>query len=373
MVIDLSRLVAIDGSVRTFSQSPENPSGVPGGGARAVSGTGAGHARDLGKRWKISPSIDLEPGDVAEVANIEGSGTIRHIWLTTNSDNWRSLVLRAFWDDAEEPAVEVPIGDFFCNGWCSYCRVDSMVIASNPNGGFNSYWPMPFREHAKITVENVSEVRARLYYQVTYDTAPVLGNAGYFHAQWNRKNPTDELVPHHVLTDVVGCGQFVGVYMARGVKSDGWWGEGEFQFFIDDDDSFPTICGTGTDDYFGGAWNFDLPDRGFTEFSGMYSGLAQVIRPDGRYRSQQLFGLYRWHLVDPIHFTKKLSVDVQALGFRSGWRFRALRDDIATMAVFYLDRPVAKRPEPPSAESMEVYLGSEAVPDLGTTPPRLMN
>ncbi|MEZ5110269.1 MAG: glycoside hydrolase family 172 protein [Microbacteriaceae bacterium] len=367
---DLSSIAALR-PLRTRSISPENFDGSVGGGARATEGTGAACAVDLGPGWKISPSVDIKAGETFELANIAGAGRITHIWITTHKDNWRTLVLRAFWDGAAEPAVEVPYGDFFCNGWGVFAQVSSQAIAANPNGGFNSYWPMPFRTGARLTLENTSVVDVRVYYQITYEEGGDRSGDAYFHAQWRRSNPLDAATPHVLVEGVEGQGHYVGTYIAWGVNSNGWWGEGEVKFYLDDDEEHPTICGTGTEDYFGGAWNFDVPGQGYTAFSTPYLGMPQVIRPDGLYVSQQRFGLYRWHLLDPIFFSTRLAkVDVQALGWRSGWRYLPLRDDIASTALFYLDRPTARRPKPPSADDMEVHLGREAVPDLGATPPR---
>lgn len=356
--------------VKTRSISPENFDGAEGGGGRATTGTGAYLARDLGPGWKISPSIDIEPGAVFDLASIQSGGCITHMWMTTNSDNWRTLILRAYWDHRESPAIEVPFGDFFCNGWGVFAPVRSQTITANPNGGFNTYWPMPFRSGAKITVENTSAIQVRLYYQITYEIGGDYSQQGYLHAQWRRSNPLELLRTHTLVDAVEGAGQYVGTYMARGVNTNGWWGEGEIKFYLDDDSEYPTICGTGTDDYFGGAWNFDVPGKGYSEFSTLYQGMPQVIRPDGLYVSQQRFGLYRWHLLDSIHFSKKLRVEIQALGFKSGWRYQPLRDDIASTALFYLDQPTAQRPEPPTADIMEIHLGSASVPDLGATPIR---
>ena len=140
------------------------------------------------------------------------------------------------------------------------------------------------------------------------------------------------------------------------MNSSGWWGEGEIKFYLDGDDEFPTICGTGTEDYFGGAWNFDLgPDRGgYAEFSTPYLGMPQVIRPDGQYQSQQRFGMYRFHLPDPIRFRTKLRVDVQALGWRSGGRYLPLQDDIASTAFFYSTTTSTTRPPVPTHDAMEI-------------------
>lgn len=367
---DLSSIAGLR-RLQTRSISPENFDGSVGGGGRATEGTGASCARDLGPGWKISPSVDIKAGETFDLANIEGGGKITHIWITTHKDNWRTLLLRAYWDGADEPAVEVPYGDFFCNGWGVFAQVNSQAIAANPNGGFNSYWPMPFRTGARLTLENTSVVDVRVYYQITYEIGGDYSNDGYFHAQWRRSNPLDELVPHTILEGIEGQGQYVGTYIAWGVNSNGWWGEGEIKFYMDDDTDYPTICGTGTEDYFGGAWNFDIPGQGYTEFSTPYLGMPQVIRPDGLYVSQQRFGMYRWHLLDPIFFTKGLpKVDIQALGWRSGWRYLPLRDDIASTALFYLDRPTARRPKTPTADDMEVHLGTAPVPDIGATPPR---
>ncbi|GAB2479565.1 DUF2961 domain-containing protein [Promicromonospora xylanilytica] len=356
--------------VRTRSISPENFDGSEGGGGRATEGTGAASARDLGPGWKISPSVDIPAGETFDLATIHGAGKITHIWITTHTDNWRTLVLRAFWDGATEPAVEVPYGDFFCSGWGVFTQVDSQMVAANPHGGFNSYWPMPFRSGARLTLENTSDVDVRVYYQVTYEQGGDYSGEGYFHAQWRRSNPLEDRVPHTIVEGVEGSGHYVGTYIAWGVNSNGWWGEGEIKFYLDADEDYPTICGTGTEDYFGGAWNFDVPGQGYTEFSTPYLGMPQVIRPDGLYASQQRFGMYRWHVTDPIHFAERLRVDIQALGWRSGWRYLPLRDDIASTALFYLDRPATHRPAAPTADGMEVHLATGPVPDIGATPPR---
>lgn len=357
----LGSLAAIR-DVRTRSISPENFTGAPGQGGRATEGLGASCARDLGVGWKISPCIDIEPGETFNLASIEGSGVIRHIWITTHPQNWRSLILRAHWDNDAVPAVEVPFGDFFCNGWGEFSQVNSQPVAANPHGGFNVYWPMPFRQAAQFTLENVSEQTARVYYQITYDEMAVDESEGYFHAQWRRSNPLPIKETHVLLDGIEGKGHYVGTYMAWGVNDNGWWGEGEIKFYMDGDDEFPTICGTGTEDYFGGAWDFELPGKGYTEFSTPYLGLNQVIKPDGLYAAQQRFGMYRWHVVDPIAFHSDLKVDIQALGWRSGHRYLPLHDDISSMTVFYLDRTHTTLPPTPTFDSMEVFDGHRAGP-----------
>jgi hypothetical protein len=340
--------------VETRSISAENPDGSRGGGARATTGTGAEAARDLGIGWKISPSVNIEAGADCELAAISGSGVITHIWLTTQRDHWRTLILRAWWDESDEPAIEVPLGDLFCQGWGRFGQVSSAVIAVNPHGGFNSYWPMPFAESARISIENRAGRATTVYYQITYELGVDTRELGYLHAQFRRSNPVPRGQTHPILDRIDGHGHYVGTYLAWGVNSPGWWGEGEIKFYLDGDQEFPTIAGTGTEDYFGGAWNFDVPTRGYTEFSTPYLGMPQVLRPDGLYASQQRFGLYRWHLLDPIHFARDLRVDIQTLGWRPDGRYRLLSDDVASTCWFYLDQPAAARPTLPSVEALEV-------------------
>lgn len=340
----------------TRSISPENFTGAPGGGARATEGTGAAAARDLGTGWKISPSVEIPAHETFDLAKISGAGRITHIWMTTHSDNWRTLLLRAWWDGASQPAIEVPVGDFFGQGWGRFAQLSSAMIATNPHGGFNSYWPMPFSRGARLSVENLSDEPVIVYYQITYEEGERAAGpgSGRLHAQWRRSNPLHEGGPHPILTGVQGHGQFVGTYLAWGVNSSGWWGEGELKMYLDGDRDHPTICGTGTEDYFGGAWNFDVPGQGYTTFTTPYLGMHQVLQPDGLYASQQRFGMYRWHVMDPIRFASEISVDIQALGWRRGGRYLPLHDDVASTALFYLDAPTSSRPRTPSIDELEI-------------------
>jgi hypothetical protein len=352
-VIDLRSLADLSGA-QSRSISPENFDGAKGGGGRATEGTGAAAAAHLGPGWKISPSVDIDGHTMFELADITGPALITHIWLTTHRSNWRSLILRAYWDSADVPAIEVPLGDFFGQGWCEFAQLSSVPVAANPHGGFNSYWPMPVPRHARLTLENRAPHTATVYYQISYEIDVDVAGAGYLHSQFHRSNPLVAGTVHPILDRMHGTGKYVGTYLAWGVNSPGWWGEGEVKFYLDGDDEFPSICGTGTEDYFGGAWNFDVPGQGYTAYSTPFLGLHQVIAPDGLYRSQQRFGMYRWHLPDPIHFHADLRVDIQALGWKSRHRYQPLRDDIASTAFFYLDHPSASRPPLPSVDDLEV-------------------
>jgi hypothetical protein len=341
-------------SAQTRSISAENMTGSPGAGGMADTGTGAAAARDLGRGWKVSPSIVIAAGETATLGDIAGAGAIQHVWITTHPQHWRQLVLRCRWDGDAQPAVEVPLGDFFCNGWCVYSPVASLPVAVNPHGGFNSYWPMPFHTHAQITLQNLAANDITVYYQIDYTLSDILPDLAYFHAQWRRSNPLPYQQVHTLLDGIRGSGHYVGTYLAWGVNNNGWWGEGEIKFYLDNDATYPTICGTGTEDYFGGAWNFDVPGQGYTPFSTPFLGLHQIIQPDGQYRSQQRFGMYRWHIMDPIRFQQQLRVTIQALGWRSGGRYLPLQDDIASTVFWYQRETSTAKPPPPTADHLEV-------------------
>lgn len=347
---NLSRL----SNAKTRSISAENFHGEKGKGGMATEGTGAASARDLGQGWKVSPSVEIPTGTIFTMADITGPGAIQHIWLTCFPSNWRHMIIRMYWDDEQEPSVEVPLGDFFCNGWCERSNVNSMPIAVNPAGGMNSYWLMPFRKQARITVENRMQEAVVLYYQVDYTLTDVPDDSAYFHAEWRRSNPLKYKEVHTILDGVKGKGHYIGTYLAWQVNNTGWWGEGEIKFFMDGDQEYPTICGTGTEDYFGGAWNFEQPKGEYGVFSTAFLGLHQVIKPDGLYRSQQRFGMYRWHIMDPIRFEDDLRVTIQALGWRSGHRYLPLQDDIASVALWYQSEPHVTHPQLPDNDGLEV-------------------
>ncbi len=347
---NMSRLS--DGVSRSISA--ENFTGEKGKGGMATTGTGVSCARDLGKGWKISPSVHIEAHSVFTLANIRGSGSIRHIWCTPSAKiQGRFLILRIYWDDNEVPSVECPLGDFFCNAYAPvFAQISSLMTCVNPRNGLNCYWNMPFRSACRITVENISEETTTLYYQIDYVEEEVAGDSGYFHAQFHRSNPLPYKSVHTILEGATGQGKYVGTYLAWGVNNTGWWGEGEIKFYMDGDKEYPTICGTGTEDYFCGAYNFDV-DQHYERFCTPYSGMVPFA-PDGLYRSQQRFSLYRWHLADPILFRQDLRVTIQALGWRSGGRYLPLQDDISSVAYWYQSKPVASQPKLPDRDTLEI-------------------
>jgi Protein of unknown function (DUF2961) len=341
-------------NAQTRSISPENFTGEKGKGGMATEGTGARCARDLGRGWKISPSIKIEPGEVRELANIEGPGAIQQIWMTPTG-KFRYSILRIYWDDQEQPSVECPVGDFFASAWDTFAPLSSLAVCVNPGSAFNSYWEMPFRKRCRITMTNIGHDAMTLFYQINYVLTDVPDNAAYFHAQFRRSNPLPYKEVYTILDGVRGQGHFAGVYMAWGVNNCGWWGEGEIKFFLDGDGEFPTICGTGTEDYFCGSYNFEnKATKQYQEFTTPYAGLSQVIRPDGVYHSQTRFGMYRWHIADPVRFQKDLRVTIQALGWRSDGRYLPLQDDIASTAFWYQTLPAAPFPALPDRDYLEV-------------------
>ena len=346
---------------KSRSISPENFTGAKGRGGMATKGTGESASRDLGQGWKVSPSVIIKAHSTFTVAEIDESGVIQHIWMTPTG-NWRNSILRFYWDDETTPSVEVPVGDFFCMGWGQYAPLQSLAVCVNPGSAFNCYWPMPFRKKCRITMENIDEKDMVLYYQVDYILTEVPSDAAYFHAQFRRVNPLPYKSDYTLLDNVKGKGQYVGTYIAWGVHNNGWWGEGEIKFYIDGDTKYPTINGTGTEDYFCGSYDFDtkkkndagVEELNYTEFTTPYSGLHQVIRGDGHYQIAQRFGMYRWHITDPIRFDKDLRVTIQALGWRSSGRYLPLQDDIASTVFWYQTEPHNTFPVLPDKDALEV-------------------
>lgn len=335
-------------NAQSRSISPENYTGEKGGGGACELEDGfAKHAAaDLGKGWKVNPYVIVKPQETFTVAQITGPGCIQHIWLTPTG-NWRSQIIRFYWDDQPFPSVECPLGDFFACGWNQYAQVSSLAVCVNPGKAFNCYWQMPFRKSCRITLENIGDEAVTLYYQVDYIITEVYEDAAYFHASFRRTNPLPYKQDFTIIDGIEGKGQYVGTYLCWGVHNNGWWGEGEIKFFIDGDGEYPTICGTGTEDYFCGSYNFDIGGK-YQAFTTPYSGMPQVIRGDGLYQVCQRFGLYRWHITDPIRFEQNLRVTIQALGGREGGKYLPLQDDISAVSYWYQllpGRPLTPLPE----------------------------
>jgi hypothetical protein len=303
-------------------------------------------ARDLAKTWKIRPCITIPAGTTSVIMDVAGPGIIQHVWITVDPKRWRDLILRMYWDGETTPSVEVPVGDFFCNGWKTPTPILAQPINVNPTGGFNSFFPMPFRKQAKITVENrAPEDVQGFFYAINYTETDVDPDDAYFHAQFRRTNPLPYMEDYTILDNVKGIGHYVGTYMAWQQNSTGWWGEGEFKAFVDGDDAYPTICGTGTEDYFGGAWGFGAT------YTAPYLGYPYG-NCDGKPGNRH--GVYRFHIMDPIRFQKDLRVTMQAIGWRSEGRYLPLQDDIASIAYWYQTESHQPFPQLGDRDALEV-------------------
>ncbi len=331
--------------VRSISCNAENPSGAPGAGGHAASNLGPGR--------KGAPSIAIKAGETATLMDVEGPGVVRHIWVTvpdrTAAGPWvlRDLVLRAYWDGSDVPAVEVPLGDFFCNGFGARALVTSEPIVVAPTGGMNSYFQMPFHSAARITLENQhpGDVEG-IYYQVDGTIGDDLpDDALTFHARWHRSNGSTAPGEDHLILDTAGAGRYVGTYVALTALERYWWGEGETKFFIDQDTDHPSQTSTGLEDYAGGAWAFQ--DGFFTDrspvpitFSAPYCGYPYYSAEDTSgaapftLATPQSHGMYRWHLPDPVIFSQRIRVTLQQIG---AWDYGLFEraDDISTTSYWY--------------------------------------
>jgi len=330
-------------NTQTRSISAENMTGAKGMGGMAIPdpselkpAASARAADILGQGWKVKPFLRVNAGETVTLMDVDGPGTIQHIWMVEGLS--RANVLRFYWDGETSPSVEVPAPDFFAVGNEKFARVNSAVITVNPQNALNCYWPMPFRHHAKITFTNEgSQDLDLLAFQISYALKPVAKNTGYFHAQWRRAK-TGTQNPYVILDGVKGKGRYVGTFLSwTQMDSKGWFGEGEVKFYMDGDTKFPTICGTGTEDYFLGSYGFE------EAYSTPYSGTTIVSSDKGKLPNY--WSLYRWHLPDPICFSKDLKITIQALGWGPHGKYKLLDDDIASVAYWYQNEPHQPFPE----------------------------
>ncbi|MDE3150508.1 MAG: DUF2961 domain-containing protein [Acidobacteriota bacterium] len=292
-------------------------------------------------------AIPVEPGQTATLLDITGAGVITHIWFTIASQDpmhLKNLVLRAWWDGESSPSVEVPIGDFFGLGLGEYFVYQSALLAVAPIKALNAYFQMPFASAARITVTNEGNAPTRsLYFAIDYiefDRLPA--DVGRFHAQYRQAAPCKGVVSdgknlkgenNYVFMEATGKGHFVGVTQAVLQNENGWFGEGDDMIFIDGD-AMPTINGTGTEDYYNGAWDF-----GGQPFANLHQGAPYIVDPErigGRYC------LYRWHVESPIAFEKSIRVTIEHghADDRS--------DDFYSVAYWYQTEPHAAFPALPA-------------------------
>ncbi|MDC7286366.1 DUF2961 domain-containing protein [Blautia schinkii] len=354
-----SLIIAGDGVSRAITM--ENPSGEKAGGGKATGLLGPGR--------KGAPAImGIKPGETRILADIQGPGIINHIWITvtdkTDKDFFvlSDIVLRMYWDNEEEPSVECPLGDFFCNGFGTACRINSLPITVNPVRGFNCYFQMPFGTHAKITVENQhEETIPRFFFQIDYTLHKELPDETvYFHAQYRRQRLTKLKEDYVILDGIKGKGHYVGTYLALTALERYWYGEGEMKFYLDGDIEYPTICGTGLEDYFGGAWGFVPDQRRETQareelYQTLFQGFPYYSAREENFNWRfegacpPMRGFYRWHILDPIYFQEDIRVTVQQMGNCHKGYFER-QDDYSTVAYWYQAEPHGAFPKIPEKE-----------------------
>ena len=306
-----------------------------------------------------SDRVPIEPGASATVLDVTGAGVVTHLWFTINSPDpmhLKNLVLRAWWDGESTPSVEVPIGDFFGLGLGEYFVYQSALVAVAPIKALNAYFQMPFSHSARIVVANEGKVRTNsLYFAIDYVTLPSIpGDLGRFHAQYRQAAPckgwtndwTSNTSPgindrmnldgkeNYIFLEATGRGHFIGVAQSVLQNQNGWFGEGDDMIFIDGD-AVPTINGTGTEDYYNGAWDF-----GGQSFGYQHNGAPYSVDPE---RIGGRCCLYRWHTESPITFEQSIKVTIEHghANHRS--------DSFFTTAYWYQTEPHAAFPPLPAA------------------------
>ena len=331
-------------NVKTRSISAENPQGLPSFGGSLKEGEGARFGAHLGEGFKVSPCVFIPAHGKHVVADIKGSGAINHIWMTCDINHIEKMNIKIYWDNCLTPSVDTPLGHFFCMAFNKKSIVNSLMVTVNPSGGMNSWWVMPFKKAARIIVTNENDFPAVLYYQVDYELRRKSVKEGYFHAIYSKSEPVEYKKNHILLPKINAKGQYVGTFMTFETDFITWWGEGEIKFFLDGDDKYSTICGTGTEDYFGGAWNFEQPKGKYHPFNTAYQGLVDVLPEDEIYIKNQKFSMYRWHINDPIVFKKDVRVEIQCLGWEEGNTvYKALQPNVSSISFLYLTKPYGGR------------------------------
>jgi len=349
-------LYNINTRIQSRSISFENPTGEPGEGGKAASELGVGR--------KGAPSKKINPDETVVLCDINQPGTIRHIWMTGEwlDFSWvkgagrnkllRSTIIRAYWDGQEHPSIECPLGDFMGLAHARVTSYQSAVHSVGENAAFNIWLPMPFNKRAKITLTNESEVSFYLYYQIDYTINDMHDeDVGRLHVCFRRENPTTKKKDFEILPRRTGKGRFIGAVMGIRTLYPEWWGEGEIKFYMDGDTDFPTICGTGSEDYAGLSY-------GIQQTTFLNHGCNLIYKSDSIFHvldyntnepkemSHEYISMYRWHLPDPIYWEKECRVTIQQIGCCLYER----SDDWSTATFWYEPIPSEPLPELPSIE-----------------------
>ncbi len=329
---------------QSFGFSAENPTGQKNGGTKG---------KDC---EKLRPCIQIAPGETVTLCDTDGPGMITHIWFTGYVGH--SFVMRIYWENEEFPSVEAPISAFFGCAYDenfkdrdgNYIVLNSAKILTAPGRGFNSYWEMPFAKHCRITMENRSKKEETLFYMISGWYGEIPQDAGYFHAAYRQEHPVTKGRAYTIIDGIEGRGCFAGVTLATGMNGNNTcWVEGEAKMYIDDD-QYPSMNYTGTEDYFCGSYGFgnDIILNRYQTFSGMYTGLFAIMGDNREfYNGQQRFLLYRFHEKDQVYFSKNFKMTIDNLGW-TGPRY----DDYTSVAYWYLEKPSKLAKELPSDEEM---------------------
>ena len=329
---------------QSFGFSAENPTGQKNGGTKG---------KDC---EKLRPCIQIAPGETVTLCDTDGPGMITHIWFTGYVGH--SFVMRIYWENEEFPSVEAPISAFFGCAYDenfkdrdgNYIVLNSAKILTAPGRGFNSYWEMPFAKHCRITMENRGKKEETLFYMISGWYGEIPQDAGYFHAAYRQEHPVTKGRAYTIIDGIEGRGCFAGVTLATGMNGNNTcWVEGEAKMYIDDD-QYPSMNYTGTEDYFCGSYGFgnDIILNRYQTFSGMYTGLFAIMGDNREfYNGQQRFLLYRFHEKDPVYFSKNFKMTIDNLGW-TGPRY----DDYTSVAYWYLEKTSKLAKELPSDEEM---------------------
>ena len=349
----------------------ENLNGIKGNGGK-TNKTAKGNAFEF-----------IEAGETKNLLDINGEGTIQRIWLTIDHSplKLRSLRIQFFWDGNSKPAVDVPLGDFFVYNLGKQVAFETALFSSGEGRSYNCFIPMPFKKGAKVLLINEGKERVKLYYDIDFLMQKLPPNALYFHAYWNRQWSGKLGDDYVLLPKIEGKGRFLGISVGLNTDtsySKSWWGEGELKMYLDGDTNYPTINGTGAEDYIGSAW-------GLGKFINQYQGCTIANDSTGQ------FCFYRWHIPDAIYFNKDIKVTIQQIGgwmkddmkklFQRGVNFKAVTvdgpkfvrlldmdnppllsdpsfpdgwvnfyriDDYSSVSYFYLDKPASSLPALPS-------------------------
>ena len=319
--------------LKSRSISFENPTGEPGEGGKTASGLGVGR--------KGFPAKNIAAGETVVLCDINSSGTIRHIWMTGGFKDHplalRSMVIRAYWDGQEYPSIECPLGDFMGAANARVAPYQSAVHSTGINAAFNLWLPMPFEKEARITLSNEGDTDITLFYQIDYtigDRHP--GETGRLHVCFRRENPTVMKQDFEILPRRSGKGRYLGAVLGIRSMDEHWWGEGEIKIFMDGDTDFPTICGTGSEDYV-------CLSYGMQETPFRYHGCS--------WDRDGYISMYRWHLPDPIYWERECRITIQQIGYdhsrieTTGTALYERSDDWSSATFWY--EPIPSDPLPP--------------------------